>query len=34
MNFSQAFQLRKEMAGANQQWYVLNDVFRLVYPAA
>ncbi|EOA82474.1 Nuclear transport factor 2 [Exserohilum turcicum] len=30
MSFTQAFQLKN----ADGSWYVLNDVFRLVYPAA
>jgi hypothetical protein len=30
MSFTQAFQLKN----AEGNWYVLNDVFRLVYPAA
>jgi hypothetical protein len=30
MSFTQAFQLKS----ADGTWYVLNDVFRLVYPAA
>ncbi|PZD04713.1 nuclear transport factor 2 protein [Pyrenophora tritici-repentis] len=30
MSFTQAFQLKN----AEGSWYVLNDVFRLVYPAA
>lgn len=30
MSYTQTFQLKSE-AGS---WYVLNDVFRLVYPAA
>jgi len=34
MNFSQAFQLRKEIANGAESWYVFNDIFRLVYPAA
>ncbi|KAH7088086.1 hypothetical protein FB567DRAFT_331161 [Paraphoma chrysanthemicola] len=35
MGFTQSFQLRKEI-GANGQenWYVFNDIFRLVYSAA
>jgi hypothetical protein len=35
MSFTQIFQLKKEM-GANgaENWYVFNDIFRLVYPAA
>ncbi|KAH7400600.1 hypothetical protein DE146DRAFT_653447 [Phaeosphaeria sp. MPI-PUGE-AT-0046c] len=31
MSFTQTFQLRKEGA---ENWYVFNDIFRLVYPAA
>jgi hypothetical protein len=30
MGFTQAFQLRKEV----MNWYVFNDIFRLVYSAA
>jgi hypothetical protein len=30
MSFTQTFQLRKE----GESWYIFNDVFRLVYPAA
>ncbi|KAF1920712.1 hypothetical protein BDU57DRAFT_437950, partial [Ampelomyces quisqualis] len=30
MSFTQTFQLRKEA----ENWYIFNDVFRLVYPAA
>jgi hypothetical protein len=30
MSFTQSFQLKKE----GENWYVFNDIFRLVYPAA
>jgi hypothetical protein len=30
MGFTQSFQLRKE----GENWYVFNDIFRLVYSAA
>jgi hypothetical protein len=30
MSFTQSFQLRKE----GESWYIFNDIFRLVYPAA
>jgi hypothetical protein len=30
MSFTQVFQLRKDA----EQWFVFNDIFRLVYPAA
>lgn len=30
MSFTQVFHLRKDV----EQWFVFNDVFRLVYPAA
>ncbi|KAF1968805.1 putative nuclear transport factor 2 [Bimuria novae-zelandiae CBS 107.79] len=32
MSYTQTFQLKN--AGAAEGWYVLNDIFRLVYPAA
>jgi hypothetical protein len=31
MSFTQTFQLKKD---GNGQWFVFNDLFRLVYPAA
>jgi aspartyl/asparaginyl-tRNA synthetase len=35
MGFTQSFQLRKEIgAGGQENWYVFNDIFRLVYSAA
>jgi aspartyl/asparaginyl-tRNA synthetase len=35
MGFTQSFQLRKEMGANNaENWYVFNDIFRLVYSAA
>jgi hypothetical protein len=34
MSFTQIFQLKKELANGAENWYVFNDIFRLVYPAA
>jgi aspartyl/asparaginyl-tRNA synthetase len=35
MSFTQSFQLKKEVGAGNaENWYVFNDIFRLVYPAA
>ena len=34
MGFTQTFQLRKELANGQENWYVFNDIFRLVYSAA
>ncbi|KAF2026150.1 NTF2-like protein, partial [Setomelanomma holmii] len=34
MGFTQSFQLRKEVANGQENWYVFNDIFRLVYSAA